>query len=236
MPDNATIPPVTTAFITGLRGMLPEAQDSVARRFLEKLFSRSDKAASSFFTRLANALERNIPMERVLNGMEKKLLSEAYIEYADAEISRIDTQPQPLSVADEMALRSHARSQAPSEYQRDYNRRQWLGRGMQVGGVLLAPLLMEVEWYKDEDKRKTESKKGNERSPDYDRYCKIISQGKGVLKSAMVVVIGELVKPLGPSPKTVWHYRGKDLMEGLNQILVPLQAIQQDKNTGHPSP
>ncbi len=230
MPDKPTLPAITADFLDGLRTTAAASEDSTSKRFIEKLFAKDDKAVTSFFTRLQNALTRDIPINRVLNGLEKRMLSEASTEYTQAHIQKLETKhdAEGLSDSEIRSINFAYMHESPMEYQRDYTRRAILGLGIQLAAIPAGIATVENEWEKDEAKRQKDLKKtGKDRSEFYDGYCKLLVRGKGICFGLLVLLVGDAVKPVGLSPKTMWQARGNELMEGLNDILTAVQGMQE---------
>lgn len=223
------MPAITAEFLEGLRDTVSNSEDSNAKRFLEKLFAKGDKHVTSFFTRLQNALTRDIPLDRVLNGYEKKILSESSTEFAQATIQRLDAKEKDSELTDrEIREYNYAHMhEPPLEYQKDYNRRWFLGTGIQLAAIPATIGATKAERYKDDVKREKDLQKtGHDRSMLYDTYCKTCAHGKALLLGVLVVLVGDHAKAIGLSPAKVWKARGDELMEGLNDILSGLQGMR----------
>jgi hypothetical protein len=230
MPDKPTLPAITADFLAGLRTTTAASEDSTAKRFIEKLFAKGDKAVTSFFTRLQNALSRDIPINRVLSGFEKRMLSEASTEYTEAKIQRLEAKDEKEGLSDsEIRSINYAYMHEPLiEYEKKYNRRWLLGTAIQLASVPAAYGMIEAGLHEEEVKRKKEFEKtGKDRSEFYDGYRKMLARGKGVLFGVIFLLVGDHAKVASLPPSMMWTARGNELMEGLNDILTAVQGMRE---------
>jgi hypothetical protein len=156
--------------------------------------------------------------------MEKNLLSDSCKEYAASEVRRLEEKAkhETLNAWESISLDMLGTRTPAMEHQQRYYRREFLGVGIQLLAVPLTSVLVRAAWDADEEERSKEA----QRSELFNAYRKTAIVGRRLVQGLFVVLLGNMAKDDGLSPEIVWRSRGLEFMDGLNKILVPLQAIQ----------